>query len=82
MSCKVSSPGPGVTVFTCGRQPERAPCETANCGKPHEALCDYPVKRNGKPATCDRRLCSACRVRQGPDIDHCPAHARLKKDSP
>jgi hypothetical protein len=46
------------------------------CGNPAELSCCYPVKREGKPSTCGRPLCSACRVLM-PISVCCLAHARV-----
>jgi len=65
-----------VAVPFCSRRRKRvAPCTV--CGRPSVALCDFPLAGRAKGRTCDRALCSKCRVRQnGGDIDYCPAHAR------
>ena len=47
-----------------------------------QALCDFPVTRAGKVGTCDAKLCDRCRVRVGPDKDHCPPHAKVKPPGP
>lgn len=49
------------------------------CGeKSANFLCDYPITEEGN-ITCDKPLCSKCRVVIGPDKDYCPSHpASLK----
>jgi len=41
-------------------------------------LCDFPMgkKRNGKPKTCDKKICGGCRISVGVDRDLCPEHAQ------
>jgi hypothetical protein len=66
--------GPGVTGWVCrGRQPRPAGCSVPHCGRPHTVLCDFPMKAK----TCDAKLCDAHRTKVGPNLDHCPAHARM-----
>jgi hypothetical protein len=66
-------------VFVCGRR-RVAPCMTEGCGRPHTALCDYPLTGSLKGKTCDRKMCDACRVRQaGVDRDYCRAHHEIAK---
>lgn len=64
-------------AIACDRGARRKICGTPGCGRECEALCDYPVKRKGKDATCDAKLCDRCRVRQPQDRDFCPAHERF-----
>lgn len=74
MPCKVIPVGDTYAI-ACSRG-RSAPCSTPHCGRPHTALCDFLVVRNGKPGTCDAKLCASCRVRQpGKDKDFCRAHA-------
>lgn len=78
MRCeRVSFPGGG-TAFVCrsGRQP-MAQC---SCGAPATLVCDYPLKGEKAGKTCDRDICRACAASQGPNIDWCPAHARLPQE--
>lgn len=63
-----------LTIFVCGRKREN--CSTPGCRNNADRQCDFPVKRNGQNATCDRFICSACAVRVGPNLDHCGPHAR------
>jgi hypothetical protein len=71
-----------MTGFACTRGYHRAPCQVANCGRPHEVLCDYPLRNTrgeltGK--TCCMRLCRAHAKHSIPDIDLCPVHAKIKE---
>ena len=73
MACRTIRDDSGqVTAIACGRGPTR--CKT--CGKPSVALCDYPVIRNNRPATCDERMCQIHRhpVAGATDKDYCPTH--------
>lgn len=63
-------------ICTRGRKQNKA-CVT--CGKPGGFLCDYPVLRNGKAATCDRACCADHKVHVGKDADYCLAHAAVAK---
>ena len=66
----VKMPGGGhAFVRFSGRRPKPKPC--AFCGQPSSKLCDMPLL-HGK--TCDKPLCEAHAVRQGPDVDWCPDH--------
>lgn len=47
------------------------------CGQRWEKLCDYPVIRKGKPATCDIPMCGKCAVNVGRDKDYCRPHYNL-----
>jgi hypothetical protein len=37
--------------------------------------CDYPEPKR-KSGTCDKALCTSCRVKVGEDLDYCPHHPR------
>lgn len=65
----------------CGRTPHRE-CSTPGCANHATIQCDFPVTRGGKPGTCDRWCCRGCAVSIGPDLDHCPAHARASGGAP
>jgi len=64
-------------AIACSRGPHKA-CATPGCRNHADKQCDFPVTRSGRPGTCDRFICSKCAVRVGPDLDHCPPHARAK----
>lgn len=49
------------------------------CGKPYSKLCDHKI---GKRKTCSRKLCQACAVSMGPNVDLCPDHANVPKVAP
>jgi hypothetical protein len=73
MPCRFVAPN----AIVCNR--ERRTCATPGCSKQTRKQCDFPVTRNGKAGTCDRYLCSGCAVSVGPNVDHCPPHARAAK---
>lgn len=54
-------------------------CDTPNCQEVCVALCDHPVTRNGKPGTCDRKMCKAHQHPAGEDKDLCEVHHKLKE---
>ena len=54
---------------------KRAMCDVQGCSTPYEKLCDWPVPGpEGKPKTCDQKLCKAHAHNVGPDRDYCPTH--------
>ena len=69
------------TVFICSRVPLRHR-KCASCGAPATRQCDAPLRGSKEGKTCDRHLCDGCATRIGPDVDLCPAHARLTRDNP
>jgi hypothetical protein len=40
-------------------------------------LCDYPLRGAKAGQTCSRPVCGRHARHQEPDLDYCPAHARL-----
>ena len=83
MACRTIATGPGIFAIACGPRERRKPCGTPGCGRTMVALCDYPVTRKGKEATCDAKLCDRCRQPQeNSDTDYCPSHQRLAKGAP
>lgn len=67
-----------ITYFSCFRSPMLGGCKDPGCGTRAVYVCEYPVMRDGKPATCDRPLCE----RHTTVIDnkkHCAVHAKLAK---
>lgn len=73
-------PGGGM-VHVKMSAPRRRRC--MNCMNRWASLeCDFPVTRNGKPATCDRPLCRICAVAIAPEVDHCPVHPRTPQTVP
>jgi hypothetical protein len=51
-----------------------AMCESGmQCSRPGSIQCDYAT---GKGRTCNAYVCRAHATSVGPDIDHCPTHAR------
>lgn len=75
MSCKITTPAPGITMFSCSRR-ETNPC--SSCGARSTKLCDFPLTGAKGGTTCDRPLCSRCASTVGKDRDYCPAHARME----
>lgn len=71
MVCRTVKVGTAVAIV-CSRGERRKRC---TCGQPATKLCDYPVERRGKRATCDRTMCEAHATKVGPDLDHCAEHA-------
>jgi hypothetical protein len=65
----------GAHAIICGRGSRPRPCSV--CGRPHSKLCDFPLRGAKAGKTCDRTLCDQCAVHQEPDLDYCPAHAKL-----
>ena len=74
MPCEVIAPG----VIACGRRRHAAPCQEPGCGRPHVALCDYPLSGPKAGQTCDRRMCGKHRhpVSGRRDTDYCGVHHR------
>lgn len=66
---------PAVTVFVCGRQ-KRVDCKS--CGAAAFRTCSFPVKRDGKPAQCERATCARC-LETVDGVECCPAHARVMR---
>ena len=62
-------------VILCDRK-RRAVCEVCK-QRPHEALCDYPLRGAKAGKTCDRKLCRTCAAHVGENADLCPTHAKL-----
>lgn len=76
MTCtKIALPGGGVAIV-CTRGQRRKVCGTCKRGTATK-LCDFPLKGSKAGKTCDAPLCDSCAVSGGPDIDHCPPHARV-----
>lgn len=72
MPCIEISTSPGVLGIACIRGGRRRRC--FHCGQLGASLlCDGPVAVN---KTCNRPLCTACRVSGGPDVDYCRDCAR------
>lgn len=61
-------------AIVCG---PRLRCATVACRGEGTLLCDFPVKRRGRDATCNRRVCRRCAKSVGPELDYCPPHARV-----
>jgi hypothetical protein len=75
-----------------GRRAGPAPCRGplvlgddpaigAHCGRISVALCDAPAGQtlDGKPVTCDMPMCERHRTNVGPNLDHCPRHAKQQR---
>jgi hypothetical protein len=65
----------GTTVIACSRGDTR--CRVKGCHRRFEVLCDYPVTRNGRIGTCDRKVCRQHAWVVGDDRDFCDRHAGL-----
>lgn len=79
MGCKTVQIGDNA-VIVCSRG-RRLLCSVPLCGKVSVALCDYPVERNGKPATCDSPMCTMHRrpVPDKPHEDWCESHFQYEQ---
>lgn len=63
-------------MIVCGlRSFRKVACES--CGKTASIQCDYPVKRKGKNATCDRWQCEGCATQVGENLHYCKPHAAM-----
>lgn len=60
----------GALAIVCG---DLGP-HCADCTRPAENLCDYPV---GDGLTCDRSICRDHGATVGPDIHYCTAHMAM-----
>ncbi len=85
MPCRIITTGPGMTAIACSRGHQAKLCSTPGCSSPATLLCDYPLEPLGvgkEPRTCDRRICTSCATKVGPNTDYCPPHARLERKAP
>ena len=76
MPCETKDLGNGggfAIICSRGRSGKRC----AHCGAAAALLCDFPVERVGKRATCDAPLCARCTTKIAGDGDLCRPHARL-----
>jgi hypothetical protein len=71
---RVPMPGGGVAII-CQRGQRRPRCSACKAA-PATRQCDWPLTGAKAGRTCDANLCDSCAVSAGPDVDHCPAHAR------
>lgn len=81
-----TSDGTVVKAIMCNRGVRPRSCQVPGCttGGRSVAQCDYPVERKGrKSKTCDLHLCKEHQhpVEGAHNIDYCPAHERLARDS-
>jgi hypothetical protein len=77
MPCNVRKTQDGA-VITCTRgRIER--CDSPGCPNEAPYLCDFPVQRDSRNGTCDRRMCRLHRTHVSQDRDYCPAHARARE---
>jgi hypothetical protein len=67
MKCTWINTGQGVALV-CGRL--RVPT-CARCGGISRLECDWPIS---KTRTCDKKLCRACALSGGPNVDFCLDH--------
>jgi hypothetical protein len=68
----VDLPGGGHAIITLAKQ-RRKICA---CGNIAPNLCDAPVTRRGKPATCDKGVCPKCSTQDGEGHDYCLEHSQ------
>lgn len=81
--------GLGTVHINFGRKGGPAPCVAVDgdlkvfpvprrCNRMSVALCDFPVGETlgGTPLTCDAPMCRKHRTSVGPNVDHCPRHAK------
>jgi hypothetical protein len=81
MPCRKIDLGDGRFAIACGRG-DRAPLCSVCHQRRAPKLCDFPLTGEKTGRTCDRPLCEKCAVHQNPDIDYCPAHARMLEVAP
>lgn len=57
------------------------PAIGTRCGRLSVALCDHPAGEDlgGKALTCDAPMCEHHRTKVGPNLDHCPRHAKQQR---
>ncbi len=76
MPCNVVKTESGFALVCGGRRAKRC----TYCNRPAPFLCDFPVIRKGRKATCDAALCEACAQKgDNPDYDFCRPHFPLAK---
>lgn len=63
--------------IACGRTPHQQ-CSSPGCNAHAGKLCDFPVIRNGKRGTCDRKICSTHSVKVGRDLDYRIPHSKME----
>jgi hypothetical protein len=86
MPCDVVEYTPGHVAFVCsrGRQPAARRCVV--CKRPASQgplfLCDWPLHGTKAGQTCDRPVCQEHASHRDPDLEYCPAHARLAETVP
>lgn len=80
--CERVQVGSTIAIICGGRrgQPHRPACKC--CPRESTKLCDFPVVRNGRRATCDVPICDDHATSIGPDRDLCPWHAKQWKGLP
>jgi hypothetical protein len=85
---RVALEGGGIALVTTSSNVNpNDPCTF--CGrKPHQKLCDFPLRSQAKPTTdkprriqrCSKRLCERCATALGDKLDLCPDHAELVEE--
>jgi hypothetical protein len=63
-------------AVVCTRLPRRR-CQSCGTTRGAFVLCDFPLTGAKAGQTCSRVLCTSCATHVDPDLDYCPAHARL-----
>jgi hypothetical protein len=84
MACTPIKLGDGTTMMVCVRGRRGWPCSVPGCHRSSSRICDYPLaplEVGKEPKTCDARLCTVHAVKIGPNVDHCPPHAKVAKES-
>jgi hypothetical protein len=70
----VRLPG-GIVAHVKMAKPRRRRCCVDACLIAATKQCDYAL---GKGRTCDAYICGRHAASVGPDLDHCPTHARAQ----
>lgn len=75
MPCRVIKIGDSYGVI-CGPKQRVLSCQF--CRSPHTRLCDFKMP-NGK--TCDARICGHCTTQIDDDLDLCPKHVGVPRQT-
>jgi hypothetical protein len=80
MHCRpLVSPDGRLFGFACSRGSMSKPCKS--CGRRSTKLCDYKLSGSKSGKTCDAPICDHCATSVGKNLDLCPVHARMQKES-
>lgn len=69
------------TGHVCGGGRRKRCKGRVSCNAWSTKLCDYPLTGKKKGKTCDVPICDGCAESLGPEIDYCPAHARVAREA-